>query len=123
YVEYAEQLKIYLKEVESMSEGNPHSLPFDSIRSSIEKLKTKAEEIRKEGEKLLESNPNDKQLRALNDKLTHAERQFVHEEGLPGRRYYRHMVQAPGLFQGYASDVFPGVAQAIRDEDWEDAKQ
>ena len=26
-----------------------------------------------------------------------------------------------GLYEGYAADVFPGLAQAIRDEDWNQA--
>jgi hypothetical protein len=26
------------------------------------------------------------------------------------------------LYEGYAADVFPGLAQAIRDQDWDQAK-
>ena len=51
------------------------------------------------------------------------ERKFLTASGLPGRPYFKHVVQAPGLYQGYDADVFPGLAQAIRDHDWVLAKQ
>ena len=33
----------------------------------------------------------------------------------------QHMIMAPGLYAGYASDPLPGIAQAIRDGDWQTA--
>eukprot|EP01127_Copromyxa_protea_P018506 TRINITY_DN5843_c0_g1_i3.p1 TRINITY_DN5843_c0_g1~~TRINITY_DN5843_c0_g1_i3.p1 ORF type:complete len:295 (-),score=63.37 TRINITY_DN5843_c0_g1_i3:48-932(-) len=56
-------------------------------------------------------------LSALNSKLYLAERQFL-GSGLPKRPYYKHVLQAPGLYLGYDSQSFPGVAQQARVQDW-----
>lgn len=37
---------------------------------------------------------------ALNERLAMTERRFLTEEGLPGRRWFRHVLQAPGLYLG-----------------------
>jgi len=50
----------------------------------------------------------------LGDRLAYAERQFLVGEGLPGRKWYRHTLQAPGIELGYGSVSFPGVAEALQ---------
>lgn len=37
---------------------------------------------------------------ALNERLAMTERRFLAEEGLPGRQWFRHVLQAPGLYLG-----------------------
>ena len=39
------------------------------------------------------------------------------EEGLPGRKWFKHTLQAPGMYLGYAAEPFPGVSQALDDND------
>lgn len=48
-----------------------------------------------------------------NEKLGLTERQFLSKEGLPGRRWFKHLLQAPGLDLGYAAEAFPGIQQSI----------
>jgi len=64
---------------------------------------------------------NDKEMAAcldsLNDRLALTERKFLSPEGLPGRPWFRHTLQAPGLYLGYAAEAFPGVQQALDDGD------
>ncbi len=45
-----------------------------------------------------------------NSLLANLDRQFLYEPGLPGRIYFRHLMQAPDLLNDYNSQVFPGVA-------------
>jgi N-acetylated-alpha-linked acidic dipeptidase len=52
-----------------------------------------------------------------NEKLGLVERSFLLEEGLPGRQWFKHVLQAPGLNLGYAAEAFPGIQQAIDDQD------
>lgn len=47
----------------------------------------------------------------MNDILFKAERQFL-GRGLPKRPYYKHVIQAPGLYLGYGSSSFPGKFHA-----------
>jgi N-acetylated-alpha-linked acidic dipeptidase len=50
---------------------------------------------------------------ALNDKLVHLERQFLSEDGLQHRPWYRHVIFGPGFYEGYAGAAFPGIADGI----------
>ena len=56
-----------------------------------------------------------KRLKRLNEALRLVERAFLDEAGLPSRKWFRHVLQAPGLYLGYGADLFPGICQAIRD--------
>lgn len=48
-----------------------------------------------------------------NEKLGLAERHFLSSEGLPNRPWFKHVLQAPGLYLGYAAQAFPGIQQAL----------
>jgi len=54
-------------------------------------------------------------LRRLNKRLLGFERAFHDSEGLPGRKWYRHLIHAPKFT--YEPDVLPGVAGAIDAKD------
>ncbi len=56
-------------------------------------------------------------LSRVNDALQRVERAFLLREGLPGRRWFKHAVYAPGLTTGYACWPLPGVRQAVQDHD------
>jgi len=61
-------------------------------------------------------------INASNEILYLTERQFL-GTGLKQRPYYRHVIQAPGLYLGYDTQVFPGVAQAVMELDWDQANK
>jgi N-acetylated-alpha-linked acidic dipeptidase len=52
-----------------------------------------------------------------NEKLGLVEREFIFQEGLPKRKWFKHALQAPGMYLGYAAEVFPGIQQAIDEGD------
>eukprot|EP00301_Raphidiophrys_heterophryoidea_P002246 c11052_g1_i1.p1 GENE.c11052_g1_i1~~c11052_g1_i1.p1 ORF type:complete len:704 (+),score=173.11 c11052_g1_i1:37-2148(+) len=56
---------------------------------------------------------------SLNDRLAFTERRFLSRDGLPGRKFFKHVLQAPGLYLGYGADVLPGVTQAVQDANWD----
>jgi len=53
----------------------------------------------------------------LSAALVDVERAFLSPEGLPRRPWFRHTLYAPGTTTGYAAWPFPGLAQAVADED------
>jgi len=59
---------------------------------------------------------------SLNDRLIFAERSFLSSDGLPRRPYYKHVIQAPGLYEGYAPSTYPGLTQALNARNWEMAQ-
>jgi len=61
-------------------------------------------------------------IKASNEILYLTERQFL-GTGLKQRPYYRHVLQAPGIYLGYGTQVFPGVLQPISELDWDQANK
>jgi len=60
-------------------------------------------------------------IRTVNARLIQAERQFIDEEGLPRRPWYRHLLYAPGFYTGYGVKTMPGVREAIEQKRYEEA--
>ena len=55
---------------------------------------------------------------SLDERLAYTERKFLTPDGLPGRKYFKHALQAPGLYTGYAPKTLPGVYDAVTKADW-----
>ena len=52
-------------------------------------------------------------VKKVNNKYKSLERQFLFDNGLDGRPWFKHVVFAPGLWTGYAGATFPGLVDAI----------
>jgi N-acetylated-alpha-linked acidic dipeptidase len=61
------------------------------------------------------------QLRQINQLMGSLEQRLLDSEGLPGRPWYRNMIQAPGELTGYAPKVIPAVHEALDARDWDRA--
>merc|ERR1711976_955770 len=62
-------------------------------------------------------------LNMVNNALMIAERSMTDPEGLPNRPWYKYQVCAPGLYQGYGEQVFPGVMDSLSAGNPEDVKK
>jgi len=114
YRDTASQLQIYLiKVLELLIENNSTMNLIESLTTSIQMSITKFN--------LSSIDLQQAVSEELNTILYSAERQFLYNGGLPNRPWYRHMLQAPGLYAGYDADTFPGLTQAIHDMDWNTA--
>lgn len=81
------------------------SLDLTSLKSSICAYKEAAQAI--EGEAQNEPGAG------LNDRLALTERRFLASDGLPGLKWFRHVLQAPGRELGYGALAFPGIAEPL----------
>merc|ERR1711916_255411 len=52
-----------------------------------------------------------------NKRMHHVERTFRIEEGVIGRKFFKSLLQASGLYLGYGAEVFPSLTQAVREKD------
>jgi N-acetylated-alpha-linked acidic dipeptidase len=57
--------------------------------------------------------------RAADAILLRAERALTRGEGLPGRRWFRHYVYAPGFYTGYGVKTLPAVREALEQREWD----
>jgi N-acetylated-alpha-linked acidic dipeptidase len=86
--------------------------PLRPLTAAVERFAHAADETGQRVDALLASGaPNRDAARALDRVLTSTERAFLDEAGIPGRRWYRHLIYAPK--PTYAAEVLPGVAEAI----------
>jgi N-acetylated-alpha-linked acidic dipeptidase len=59
---------------------------------------------------------------AVNALLLEAERRTSSPEGLPGRPWYRNLLDAPGFYTGYSAKTLPSVREAIELKRWSEAE-
>lgn len=60
-------------------------------------------------------------LRMVNQMMVQSERALGHDEGLPGRPWFAHLIYAPGFYTGYGVKTMPGIREAIEEEQWTNA--
>jgi N-acetylated-alpha-linked acidic dipeptidase len=59
----------------------------------------------------------------VNKMLMACEQKLTLEKGLPGRPWYKHYVDAPGQYTGYAPKTLPAVREAIDMKKWKEADE
>jgi len=57
------------------------------------------------------------EIKAINQQYKYLERAFLHQKGLDGRSWFKHVVFAPGKWTGYAGATFPGLVEAVDEGD------
>jgi N-acetylated-alpha-linked acidic dipeptidase len=62
-------------------------------------------------------------LREINALMATMEQRLLDKAGLPGRPWYRNMIQAPGELTGYAPKAIPAVREALEAREWHRAEQ
>lgn len=55
------------------------------------------------------------EVKKVNDGYKYLERHFLYEKGLDGRNWFKHVVYAPGRYTGYSGATFPGLIEAVED--------
>jgi N-acetylated-alpha-linked acidic dipeptidase len=61
------------------------------------------------------------ELEDLSHKMMQSERDLTTQEGLLRRGWYKHMIDAPGVYSGYGAKTIPGVREAIEQKHWDEA--
>ena len=61
------------------------------------------------------------EIAKVNEAYLEFERGFI-GKGLPGRPVYKHVIFAPGTWEGYAGFTFPSIREAIMEQRWEEAR-
>ena len=62
-------------------------------------------------------------LREINQLMANMEQHLLDDAGLPGRPWYKNMLQAPGNLTGYAPKTVPAVRESLEARDWSLANQ
>jgi N-acetylated-alpha-linked acidic dipeptidase len=66
--------------------------------------------------------PRSAERRKVNEAYLQFERGFI-GKGLPGRPIYKHVIYAPGTWEGYAGFTLPSIREALAERRWREAKE
>jgi len=128
YTNYASQLAYYLTIVQA--QNGTSNVNFSALQTAISEFGSASAVIdtlstcAKAG-----TCASAVDLTSLNARLRLSERRLLinaltnTSDGLPGRPWYKHVVQAPGIYQGYGAVTFPSIAESLNSQNWELAQQ
>lgn len=139
---YTSKLEEYLKSLEDLSDEVAES-GVHAERFSLHPLKKSIRRLTKYARKLdsaaaeLRLNPSrricyfnlicrdrsrHKEVEEINEAYMKFERGFI-GKGLPGRPIYKHIIYAPGTWEGYTGVTFPSIREAITEGQWKETKE
>ncbi|KAM9565188.1 N-acetylated-alpha-linked acidic dipeptidase 2-like isoform 1-T1 [Guaruba guarouba] len=132
--DYGEALKEYSNRIYKLAKKHEEQLKlykvsFDPLFSAVVNFSKAADEFHRRLEQVDKKDPVT--VRIMNDQLMYIERAFIDPLGLPGRKFYRHVIFAPSSHNKYAGESFPGIYDALFDiegkadqsEAWEEVKR
>ncbi|XP_012508106.1 PREDICTED: N-acetylated-alpha-linked acidic dipeptidase 2 [Propithecus coquereli] len=116
--DYAKALQNYATSIYNLSKKHDqqlrdHGVSFDSLFSAVKNFSEAASDFHRRLTQVDLNNPI--AVRIMNDQLMLLERAFIDPLGLPGRRFYRHIIFAPSSHNKYAGESFPGIYDAMFD--------
>lgn len=118
----ADAIKGYIVDAQkNLNKTTRSYLDFGSLETAQESFSEAARKLAIEVRGAMEELPTasrDSRITAINDRIAAVERKFLTEKGLPGRKWFRHVLQAPGLYTGYAAKTLPGIYEAIGAGQW-----
>ncbi|KAL8833199.1 MAG: hypothetical protein Q9170_004421 [Blastenia crenularia] len=134
--DYAESLASYVEAIKEKAKksNNPNAIfyhnPFQNLDSAVERLYNASIQFDHQAGLLEDQVEHGSipwwkwwqkvrlyiEVKKVNDGYKHLERQFLHEDGLEGRSWFKHVVFAPGRWTGYAGATFPSLVEAIEDK-------
>lgn len=91
---------------------------FGPVESALEELGNAGSAADQTADSIVAARDSEAAAR-LNDAFITVERQFLTQDGLPERPWFRHALFAPGLTTGYAAWPFPQLAEAVETGDRE----
>uniref|UniRef100_A0A8C0GD80 Uncharacterized protein n=1 Tax=Chelonoidis abingdonii TaxID=106734 RepID=A0A8C0GD80_CHEAB len=132
--DYGEALRKYTNRIYNLSKKHEeqvetYRVSFGPLFSAVTNFTEAAADFHRRLKEVDVNNPI--AVRIMNDQLMFVERAFIDPLGLPGRKFYRHIVFAPSSHNKYAGESFPGIYDAMFDIEnkvdqhkaWEEVKR
>jgi len=116
YETYATDLMTPLKLLQNSGSKNKIAKDVEKLDGLLTEWQQAAGRLNRELARYLASDDLS-QIAEINQRLYQLERILTSETGLPLRPWFKHLIYAPGLNTGYAAVVFPGVLDALENDD------
>nr|XP_042711932.1 N-acetylated-alpha-linked acidic dipeptidase 2 isoform X1 [Chrysemys picta bellii] len=132
--DYGEALRKYTNRIYNLTKKHEeqvetYGVSFGPLFSAVTNFTEAAADFHRRLKEVDVNNPI--AVRIMNDQLMFVERAFIDPLGLPGRKFYRHIIFAPSSHNKYAGESFPGIYDAVFDIEnkadqrkaWEEVKR
>jgi N-acetylated-alpha-linked acidic dipeptidase len=108
----------YADQIAKLARGNDTTkgLDLSAVQGALARLDTAARSYEAVAVRLdgLTLTPQRRRaLSAVNTLLAHSEQALVDTAGLPRRRWFAHLIYAPGFYTGYGVKTMPGIREAV----------
>jgi N-acetylated-alpha-linked acidic dipeptidase len=113
----------HVKSVPPAREALPPILNFAPLDNAMDALAHASAEYHKALERATANGGSaiaKASLAKVNEALRESEQKLTLEQGLPGRPWFKHFVDAPGQYTGYEAKTLPAVREAIEQKQWKD---
>jgi N-acetylated-alpha-linked acidic dipeptidase len=122
YVTYGKEIAAYLDAAQKKAQGaGMTALDFAPAKDAAQRFIAAAQQVRQRQQHI--GDDSTASLSTFNVQLRQVEEDFLADQGLPGRPWFKHTIYAPGEYTGYAAIVIPGVNEAIDAKDLGRAQQ
>ena len=134
--DYAKELSVYVQRVKDHAKDKASSIVsedsslFANIQVAISHLLEASQDFDKHAQWVANQLAHERPwwkwwqkrhlyrlARRVNTKYKYFERQFLYEQGLDSRPWFKHVIFAPGKWTGYSGSQFPGLVEALDDGD------
>ncbi len=116
YETYATDLMVPVKLLQNSGSESKIAREVKALDALLTEWQQAASLLNRELTRYLDSR-SFSEISEINRRLYQLERKLIDEDGLPSRPWFKHLIYAPGLNTGYAAVVFPGVLDAIAQDD------
>ncbi|HET9401215.1 MAG TPA: transferrin receptor-like dimerization domain-containing protein, partial [Candidatus Acidoferrales bacterium] len=103
-------------------EEEPPYLNFAPLRNALDVLTRASEHYNRAHRTAVEdagfASMQSSALSPINKQLYMCERSLLSDAGLPGRKWFKHQLYAPGFYTGYGVKTIPAVREAIEQKQW-----
>jgi len=114
-----------IKAVPPPREAVPPFLNFAPLDNATDAVNRAAAEYRKALDKAVANGGASlasASIAGINQALMESEHKLTLEQGLPGRPWFKHFVDAPGQYTGYEAKTLPAVREPIEQKQWSDVE-
>ncbi|MFQ5603302.1 MAG: M28 family metallopeptidase [bacterium] len=122
YTQYAATVVEHIEELEKSLKKKfmEVKIDFSAAKEKAQKWQQACEKLQQKIRTAISKGHDFSKINAI---LMNIERDFLEQNGLPGRKWFKHRIYAPGLHTGYAAKPLTSVAEAAERKDWQQANQ
>jgi N-acetylated-alpha-linked acidic dipeptidase len=121
YVDYADAISSILVTL-STRDGATMRLEWNSALLSTARMRKAALGAQRQIQSCLDRYRPSASFALVNHMLVQVEQSFLDPSGLPGRPWYRQLMFAPGMDNGYSAESMPGVRESFDRNDLQSAE-